>query len=108
MAVETRRPPFPFPRPRDSVAAATDEQRARTKDAAAPAAPFDHVLAATVLCLVGFGLVMIYSASHVLAERTYHAGTYFLSRQVVFALLGTAVMIGVSYIPYRWYRAAAA
>jgi cell division protein FtsW len=93
VGVEASRPPLPFA-PRVSA----DEAPAP------PAASFDHVLAATVLCLVSFGLVMIYSASQVLAERTYGTGTFFLSRQVIFAMLGTAVMIGISSIPYRVYR----
>jgi cell division protein FtsW len=105
MAVETRRPPFPFPRPRSPAdIPAAEEREPGTGEGATGRRPFDQVLAATVLSLVAFGLVMIYSASHVLAERTYHSGTYFLSRQVLFAALGTAAMIAVSYVPYRLYR----
>ena len=106
MAVETRRPPFPFPGSsvRRSVPVPDEERKTKNEERSAAAAPFDHVLAATVLSLVAFGLVMIYSASYVLAERTYHSGTYFLSRQVLFAVLGTAVMIALSYVPYRVYR----
>lgn len=65
---------------------------------------FDRVLAAIVLCLVAFGLVMIFSSSHVRALRQFGSGTYFLSRQVVFAGLGVAVMIAASYVPFRLYR----
>ncbi|MBI5499923.1 MAG: putative lipid II flippase FtsW [Deltaproteobacteria bacterium] len=105
MGVESRRPPFPFLGSRGAAdLSGTENRELRTENAAPGAAPFDHVLAATVLSLVAFGLVMIYSASHVLAERTYHSGTYFLSRQVIFAVLGTTAMIAVSYVPYRLYR----
>jgi cell division protein FtsW len=65
---------------------------------------FDRVFAATVLCLVAFGLVMIYSASHVQALRQFGSSTYFLSRQVLFAGLGLVAMIAVSYVPFRLYR----
>ncbi|MBN1774419.1 MAG: putative lipid II flippase FtsW [Deltaproteobacteria bacterium] len=71
---------------------------------AAARGDFDRVLAATVLCLVAFGLVMIYSASHVQALRQFGSSTYFLSRQVLFAGLGTTTMIAVSYVPFRLYR----
>jgi cell division protein FtsW len=71
---------------------------------ARPRTDVDRVLAAAILSLVAFGLVMIYSASHVLAEKVYGSGTYFLSRQLLFAVLGVGVMIGVSYVPYRIYR----
>ena len=99
MSVETRRPALPFlGAPARHVGTLSDEERkTKIEERAASAAPFDHVLAGTVLTLVAFGLVMIYSASHVLAERTYHSGTYFLSRQVLFAALGTTAMIAVSW-----------
>lgn len=90
MAVETRR--------LDDLAPTV------SRPAAEPARDFDRVLAATVLCLVAFGLVMIYSASHVQALRQFGSGAYFLSRQVLFAGLGVAAMIAVSYVPFRLYR----
>jgi len=73
-------------------------------ETAPPAGDFDRVLAATVLCLVAFGLVMIYSASHVQALRQFGSSTYFLSRQVLFAGLGVAAMIALSYVPFPLYR----
>ncbi len=65
------------------------------------------MLAASVLSLVAFGLVMIHSSSTVLAERAFGSSVYFVSRQAAFAMLGVAAMIGLSYVPYRLYRAAA-
>ena len=101
MAVEAHRPSFPFV----ARASRTDGiVGARPSKAGSLPQDFDRILAAIVLCLVAFGLVMIYSASHVLAAHTYGAGTFFLSRQVIFGILGTVLMIGVSYVPYRVYR----
>ena len=101
MAAEAQRPSLPFgvrsSRPDGVLAGQEPTAKSQQPD-------FDRVIAAVVLCLTAFGLVMIYSASHVLAERSYHAGTYFLSRQTIFAVLGVAAMIGVSYVPYRVYR----
>lgn len=64
----------------------------------------DRILAAAVLALTGFGLVMVYSASSVYAERTFGSATYFLSRQALFAAAGIGTMIAVSYVPYRVFR----
>lgn len=103
MAVEARRS-FADVGP-GGLAPAIPRPAAETAPPAAAAGDFDRVLAATVLCLVAFGLVMIYSASHVQALRQFGSSTYFLSRQVLFAGLGVATMIGMSYVPFRLYRA---
>ncbi|NMC69384.1 MAG: putative lipid II flippase FtsW [Myxococcales bacterium] len=103
MAVEARRS-FADVGP-GGLAPAIPRPAAETAPPAAATGDFDRVLAATVLCLVAFGLVMIYSASHVQALRQFGSSTYFLSRQVLFAGLGVATMIGMSYVPFRLYRA---
>jgi len=65
----------------------------------------DAVLAATVIALVGFGVVMVYSASAVQATVQYGDPQYFLKRQTVYALAALATMWGVSRIDYhRLYR----
>src|ERR1019366_4220358 len=47
--------------------------------------PVDAVLAATVVALIGFGVVMVYSASAVQATVQYHDPQFFLKRQVAYA-----------------------
>jgi cell division protein FtsW len=65
----------------------------------------DAVLAATAIALVGFGVVMVYSASAVQATVQYGDPQYFLKRQTLYALAALATMWGVSRIDYhRLYR----
>lgn len=101
MAVDVRRPVTPL-----GLSLEPTVSRPAAEPVAATArGELDRVFAATVLCLVAFGLVMIYSASNVQALRQFGSSTYFLSRQVLFAGLGVATMIAVSYVPFRLYRA---
>ena len=64
----------------------------------------DRVLAASVVALVGFGVVMVYSASAVFAAKEFGSSTYFLARQAAFAVLGIAAMAVSSQIDYRIYK----
>jgi cell division protein FtsW len=74
-------------------------------DAAGAAGPLDAVLAATVVALVGFGVIMVYSASAVQATVQYHDPQFFLKRQSAYALTGLLLTWGVSRIDYhRLYR----
>ena len=54
--------------------------------------PYDRVLLMAVLTLLAVGVVMVYSSSSVVALTTYNDPTYFLRRQVVWAMLGLALM----------------
>src|SRR6185436_9499053 len=66
----------------------------------------DKVLFTTVVLLLSFGLVMVYSASAALARRA--GGNTFLSpfllKQAVAAGLGLALMICLMYLDYRHLR----
>lgn len=74
-------------------------------DARAAAGPVDAVLAAVVVALVGFGIVMVYSASAVEATVQYHDPQFFLKRQVAYGVAGLLVMWGASRIDYhRLYK----
>ncbi|MCA9582345.1 MAG: putative lipid II flippase FtsW [Myxococcales bacterium] len=68
------------------------------------AGPADAVLAATVIALVAFGVVMVYGASAVFADRVYDNGQYFLVRQTVFAVLGFFVMMFAARFDYHHFR----
>ena len=69
------------------------------------AGPVDPVLAAVVVALVGFGVVMVYSASAVQATVQYHDPQFFLKRQVAYAIGGLLAMWAASRIDYhRLYK----
>ncbi len=61
----------------------------------------DTVLAATVVALVGFGVIIVYTASAVQATVQYHDPQFFLKRQVVYAFLGLLLMWAASRVDYR-------
>jgi cell division protein FtsW len=74
-------------------------------DARAAAGPVDPVLAAVVVALVGFGIVMVYSASAVEATVQYHDPQFFLKRQVSYGVAGLLAMWAASRIDYhRLYK----
>ncbi len=62
---------------------------------------FDYSLLFTVLFLIAFGLMMIYSSSSYKANLDYDDSAYFLKKQLVAALFGIAGMVVVSRIPYH-------
>jgi cell division protein FtsW len=65
----------------------------------------DSVLAATVTALVGFGVVMVYTASAVLATVQYHDPQFFLKRQCAYVAAGLAGMWITRYVDYhRLYK----
>jgi cell division protein FtsW len=61
----------------------------------------DHWLLASVLVLAAVGLVMVYSASSVLAAKDYMDSTYFLKQQSKHLALGLAVMAFIASIRYE-------
>ena len=54
-----------------------------------------------VLAVLIIGLVMMFSASYPYAFHRYDDSYYFIKRQLVFALLGVAAMLGLSYFDYH-------
>jgi cell division protein FtsW len=69
------------------------------------AGPVDPVLAAVVVALIGFGVVMVYSASAVQATVQYHDPQFFLKRQAAYAVAALAALWLSSRIDYhRLYK----
>lgn len=74
-------------------------------DAIRAAREVDPIIAAVVIALIGFGVVMVYSASAVHATVAYHDPQFFLKRQVIYAGLALVVMVAVSRVDYhRLYK----
>ena len=69
------------------------------KPAAAPR--FDPLLLGAIIALATIGLVMVYSASAILATDKLGDGFFFLKRQLVAAGLGTAAMALAMRLGYR-------
>lgn len=63
------------------------------------------VLIAVTAVLVGFGLLMVYSASSVTALADTGDAAYYLKRQLLFVGAGTAVAVFLAFMDYRvWVR----
>lgn len=65
---------------------------------------FDYSLLFIVLFLMGFGLVMIYSASSYEAQQDFGSGTYYLRKQLIADILGLVVMMIMANFPYRFWQ----
>jgi cell division protein FtsW len=63
------------------------------------------IVIALSLMLVAVGVVMLYSATAVMAEKSpkYSDSTWFLKRQLVWVLLGIAAMIVTARVPYTFW-----
>ena len=63
------------------------------------------MLAAVVVALIGFGVVMVYSASAVQATVQHHDPQFFVKRQAAYAIAGLVTLFGVSRFDYhRLYK----
>ena len=65
---------------------------------------YDLMIMLMAIALTCFGVVMVYSASSVMAAKRFHDGFFFLKRQGLFALIGFAVMLGAMRINYQFWR----
>jgi cell division protein FtsW len=66
--------------------------------------PMDVVLAAVVVALIGFGVVMVYSASAIEATVVFRDPQYFLKRQAIYGGLALSIMLFISRIDYHRLR----
>lgn len=65
---------------------------------------YDLVVMLMAIALTCFGVVMVYSASSVMATKRYHDGFYFLKRQGLFAIVGFTIMLVVMHINYHTWK----
>jgi cell division protein FtsW len=65
---------------------------------------YDYLLLIPTILLLGLGLVIIYSASNILADHRMGDGYYFLKRQAHFCLIGIFLLILAKNIPVTLYR----
>ncbi|ENH98329.1 stage V sporulation protein E [Gracilibacillus halophilus YIM-C55.5] len=65
----------------------------------------DRVLVVTIIMILLFGTVMVYSASSIWASYKFDDPFYFAKRQVLFAGVGVIAMFFIAKVPYyQWLR----
>jgi cell division protein FtsW len=64
----------------------------------------DRVLFVATLLLVCVGIVMVYSASAIVAFERYQQANLFLTKQALWAVLGVAMLAITMRVDYRTYR----
>lgn len=64
----------------------------------------DYWLIIPVIALAGLGIVMVYSASSIVAGDRFGDPTFFLKRQVLWVLLGSAALVVTHHIHYPALR----
>lgn len=57
-----------------------------------------------IITLLGIGLVQVYSSSFIFAIESYGDGLFFFKRQLIFAFIAFAVLIGTIHIPFRYIQ----
>lgn len=65
---------------------------------------YDLIIMSMAIALTCFGVVMVYSASNIMAAKKFHDGFFFLKRQGLFSLVGFAIMLGVMHIDYHTWK----
>ena len=56
----------------------------------------------SIIALLGIGLVQVYSSSFIFAIESYGDGLFFFKRQLIFALMAFAVLVGTIHIPFKY------
>lgn len=64
---------------------------------------FDYSLLFVVLFLLGFGLIMIYSASSYEAFQSFGDEAHYLKKQLIAIIIGLVLMIFVANVPYHFW-----
>lgn len=64
----------------------------------------ERLMAGFAVILVLTGVVMVYSASSIMADKRFHDSFFFLKRHIVYAVIGISAMIVVSKADYGWIK----
>ena len=67
----------------------------------------DSFLLFTILVLLAFGLIMVFSASYADAQTRYGDSYYFIKRQSAMVVIGLVAMVAASRMPLWFYKKAA-
>ncbi|WP_085524110.1 putative lipid II flippase FtsW [Tuberibacillus sp. Marseille-P3662] len=65
---------------------------------------YDYTLVVTVLLLIGFGLVMVYSASTIISQIDHDTITYIFKRQMMWAVIAISAGFVAMLFPYKAYQ----
>ena len=65
---------------------------------------YDLGLLFITFSLMGIGIVMLYSSSSIMAQQRFGDSMYFVKKQMLFAMIGMAVLILSKNFPYVVYR----
>ncbi len=65
---------------------------------------FDWNMVLILIFLLGFGLIMVYSASSYVAVRDFGNPTHFFSKQAIADLIGIVGAVVVMFVPYKLYN----
>lgn len=66
--------------------------------------PYDRGLIMTVLALLGFGLIMVFSASTVVSAEMYGSQTSIFTRQLLFVVIGLVGLMVSMKVDYHFYE----
>lgn len=65
---------------------------------------FDYTFLLVMIFLVGFGLVMVYSASYYEAMQEFNNPNHYVKKQAIAIALGFVGTYAAYKVPYKWYR----
>lgn len=66
---------------------------------------FDVPFFALTMALLSIGLVMLFSASYPTSYFKYGTSYHYFIRQLIFAVMGVVIMLFISKINYKWFKA---
>ena len=88
----------------DAPAFPSESAEKERQKASAGIMPLEVELWIEVLLLIALGLIMIYSASSIMALKKFGDAAHYFKRQLVCIGLGLVVILAASRFPYRHYR----
>jgi cell division protein FtsW len=88
----------------DAPSHTSESAAGEVRKAADGGVPLELELWIEILLLMGVGLVMIYSASSIMALRKFGDAAHYFKRQIVCIILGIGTILVVSRFSYRSYR----